>query len=68
MKSRVIIFADDLTIIGKFASDRTIIDKDLENLELWGKFNIDKSKVLHLKFNDNLNLEYKLNGSIMTES
>ena len=32
------------------------------------KFNIDKCKVLHLKFNDNLNLEYKLNGIIMTES
>ena len=53
--------------------NHTNIDKDLENLELWEKrwllkFNIDKCKVLHLKFNDNLNLEYKLNGSIMTES
>ena len=72
VKSRVTIFADDLKLIGN-ASDRTIIDKDLENLELWEKrwllkFNIDKCKVLHLKFNDNLNLEYKLNGIIMTES
>ena len=25
-------------------------------------------KVLHLKFNDNLNIEYKLNGNMMTES
>ena len=32
------------------------------------KFNLDKCKVLHLKFNDNLNLKYQLNGSIMTES
>ena len=31
MKSRVTIFADDLKLIGN-ASDRTIIDKDLENL------------------------------------
>ena len=31
-------------------------------------FEIPKCKVLHLKFNDNLNLEYKLNGIIMTES
>ena len=72
VKSRVTIFADDLKLIGN-ASDRTIIDKDLEDLELWEKrwllkFNIDKCKVLHLKFNDNLNLEYKLNGIIMTES
>ena len=72
VKSRVTIFADDLKLVGN-ASDRTIIDKDLENLELWEKrwllkFNIDKCKVLHLKFNDNLNLEYKLNGIIMTES
>ena len=67
VKSRVTIFADDLKLIGN-ASDRTIIDKDLENLKLWEKFNIDKCKVLHLKFNDNLNLEYKLNGIIMTES
>ena len=64
VKSRVTIFADDLKLIGN-ASDRTIIDKDLENLELWEKrwllkFNIDKCHVLHLKFNDNLNLEYKI--------
>ena len=61
VKSRVKIFADDLELIGN-ASERTIIDKYLENLELWEKiwllkFNIDKCKVLHLKFNDNLNLE-----------
>ena len=72
MKSWVTIFADDLKLIGN-ASDRTIIDQDLENLELWEKkwllkLNIDKCKVLHLKFNDNLNLEYKLNGSITTVS
>ena len=36
VKSRVKIFADDLKLIGN-ASDRTIIDKDLENLELWEK-------------------------------
>ena len=70
VKSRVTIFADDLKLIGN-ASDRTIIDK--VNLELWEKgwllkFNIGKCKVLYLKFNDNLNLEYILNGSIMTES
>ena len=44
----------NLKLIGN-ASDRTIIDKDLENLELWEKrwllkFNIDKCKVLHLNF------------------
>ena len=72
VKSRVTIFSDDLKLIGN-AFDRTIIDKDLENLELWEKrwllkFNIDKCKVLHLKFNYNLNLEYKLNDIIMTGS
>ena len=72
VKSRVTIFADDLKLIGD-ASDRTVIYQDLENLELWEKrwllkFNIDKCKVLHLKFDDNLNLKCKLNGSIMTES
>ena len=72
MKSRVTIFADDFKLIGN-DSNRTIIDKDLENLELWEnrwlfQFNIDKCKVLYLKFNYNLKLEYKLNGSIMKES
>ena len=36
VKSRVTIFAEDLKLIGN-AFDRTSIDKDLENLELWEK-------------------------------
>ena len=64
VKSRVTIFADNLKLI-RNASDRTIIDKDLENLELWEKrwllkFNID-IYVKSLKFNDILRPEGGIN-------
>ena len=57
IKSRILLFADDLKLIAN-ALHKAIVDEDLESLERWEslwclRFNLDKCKVLHLSANDN---------------
>ena len=57
IKSRILLFADDLKLIAN-AVNKDIIDEDLKSLERWEdlwhlRFNLEKCKVLHISGNDN---------------
>ena len=69
IRSKVLLFADDLKLIGN-ALRKDLIDGDLRSLEEWEelwdlRFNTDKCKALHLRANDNPMNEYKLHGDIL---
>ena len=69
MKSFIKLFADDVKIIAN-VQDRSVVDKDLKGLELWGStwlldFNYDKCKVLHTDIITNNFYDYTLNGNYL---
>ena len=64
IKSRILLFADDLKLIAN-AMNKGSIDEDLRSLERWEglwqlRFNLDKCKVLHISANDNPRNTYLL--------
>ena len=74
IKSRILLFADDLKLIAN-AVNKGIIDEDLKSLEGWEdmwclRFNLDKCKVLHISANDNPSNKYYLDSTelVSTES
>ena len=74
IKSRILLFADDLKLIAN-AVNKDIIDEDLKSLERWEdlwhlRFNLEKCKVLHILGNDNPRNSYYLDGTelISTQS
>ena len=74
IKSRILLFADDLKLIAN-AVNKDIIDEDLKSLERWEdlwhlRFNLEKCKVLHISGNDNPRNSYYLDGTelISTQS
>ena len=74
IKSRILLFADDLKLIAN-AVNKGIIDEDLKSLERWEdmwclRFNLDKCKVLHISANDNPSNKYYLDSTelVSTES
>jgi hypothetical protein len=67
IKSRILLFADDLKLIAN-AVNKDIIDEDLKSLERWEdlwhlRFNLEKCKVLHISGNDNPRNSYYLDGT-----
>jgi len=67
IKSRILLFADDLKLIAN-ALNKAVVDEDLESLERWEslwclRFNLDKCKVLHLSANDNPINKYYLDST-----
>ena len=74
IKSRILLFADDLKLIAN-AVNKGIIDEDLKSLERWEdmwclRFNLDKCKVLHISANENPSNKYYLDSTelVPTES
>ena len=72
IKSKIKLFADDLKLIGD-ASKYDEIVNDLAELEVWEsiwllKFNPSKCKVMHIRFNDNPNFNYSIDGIVLEES
>ena len=72
VSSFIKLFADDVKIIGN-VQDRSVIDRDMEGLELWGSkwlldFNYDKCKVLHTNINPNRSFDYILNDKCLKTS
>ena len=74
IKSRILLFADDLKLIAN-AVNKGIIDEDLKSLERWEdmwclRFNLDKCKVLHISANENPSNTYYLDSTelVPTES
>ena len=66
VKNKIKLFADDLKLIGN-AANHSSVAKDIEELEVWEsiwllQFNPAKCKVVHINFNNNPFLNYKVNG------
>ena len=62
------LIADDLKLIGNAANHGSVA-KDIEELEVWEsiwllQFNPAKCKVVHINFNNNPFLDYKVNGPV----
>ena len=73
VKSFIKLFAEDVKIIANVIKDRSVIDKDLKGLVLWGStwlldFNYDKCKVLHTDIIANKCFDYTLNDNYLTIS
>ena len=66
VKNKIKLFADDLKLIGN-AANHSSVAEDIEELEVWEsiwllQFNPAKCKVVHINFNNNPFLNYKVNG------
>ena len=66
IKSRILLFADDLKLIAN-AVNKGIIDEDLKSLERWEdmwclRFNLE-CKVLHISANENPSNKYYLDST-----
>ena len=67
IKSRILLFADDLKLIAN-AMNKDLVDEDLRSLERWEglwqlRFNLKKCKVLHIAAIDNPRNKYCLDGT-----